>query len=325
MVVRVGVIGTGVMGSDHARLFATEIGGATLVAVADPDQARAQAAARGARVFADAYGLIADPGIDAVVIASPDPTHDGLVRACLDVGKPVLCEKPLALTADQALQIVRAERATGHTLVHTGFMRRFDPAYRELKAALADGSIGAPRIIHNQHRNASVPPAFTGAMAITNSFVHEIDICRWLLAEEYASGTVLPSRHASGPLAGDPQMITLVTAGGTIVSTEVFIDAVYGYHVHCEIVGSTGTAALAAPALTRTRAGRAERAAFPGDWIPRFADAYRLQDQAWIDTQRGGDGAGLATARDGYVATAIAEQLVAAPAGTMAGLTLEAE
>ena len=324
MAVRVGVIGTGVMGSDHARLFASEIGGATLAGVADPDLARAGASARGAPVFADAADLIASDGVDAVVVASPDPTHDALVRACLDAGKPVLCEKPLALRADQALDLVRAEAALGRTLIHVGFMRRFDPAYLDLKETLERGDIGAPRIVHNQHRNAYVPPSFQGAMAITNSFVHEIDICRWLLGDEYASGHVLPTTATDGPLAGDPQMITLVTAGGTIVSTEVFINAVYGYHVHCELVGTEGTAAMAAPALTRTRSDRAERAAFPENWIPRFADAYRRQNQAWIDSQGGGDAAGLATAWDGYVATAIAEQLAAATPGATSALTLAA-
>ena len=108
MSVGVGVVGTGVMGSEHARLLRREAPGAHLAGVFDADPDRARAAGAGAVVFSDPRSLIASERIEAVVIASPDATHAELTLACLEAGKPVLCEKPLASTATEALRVVQA-------------------------------------------------------------------------------------------------------------------------------------------------------------------------------------------------------------------------
>src|SRR6478736_3120917 len=102
MSIGVGIIGAGVMGADHARIFAGSVAGAHLVAISDADAARASAAAQetGAkRSLSDPFALINDPEVDAVLIASPDATHPDFAIACIKAGKPVLCEKPLAPTA----------------------------------------------------------------------------------------------------------------------------------------------------------------------------------------------------------------------------------
>jgi myo-inositol 2-dehydrogenase / D-chiro-inositol 1-dehydrogenase len=108
MSVGVGVVGTGVMGSEHARVLRREVPGAHLAGVFDADPDRARAATAGAVVFSDPRSLIASERIEAVVIASPDATHAELTLACLEAGKPVLCEKPLASTAAEALRVVHA-------------------------------------------------------------------------------------------------------------------------------------------------------------------------------------------------------------------------
>ena len=312
--VGVGVIGAGVMGAEHARILASDVAGAHLVAVADADLSRAEAVGQGARPTSDALALIADPAVEAVLVASPDATHHRLVLAAIAAGKPVLCEKPLATSTAECLEIVAAEQHAGRPLVQTGFMRRFDPAYRELKTTLDSRALGALRILHCQHRNAAAPAWFTGAMAITNSLVHEIDVCRWLLSTEYSAVTVSPCpSEAEG--SGDPAMFVFETEAGSLVSVEVFMNAAYGYHVHAEAVCTGGTIGMAHPALTRTRRNGAEEGAFPANWVPRFRDAYRLQNQAWIDGIRNGtppaDGS---TAWDGLVATSLAEQIVEAMA-----------
>lgn len=305
----IGVIGAGVMGAEHARILACEVSGAHLAAVADADLARAQAAAFGARATADAGSVISDPAVDAILVASPDATHHRLVLAAIEAGKPVLCEKPLAASTAECLEIVAAERRSGRPLVQTGFMRRFDPAYREMKETLESGALGAVRILHCQHRNASAPAWFTGPMAVTNSLVHEIDICRWLLSAEYAAVTVIPCPQE------DPALFVFETEAGSLVSVEVFMNAAYGYHVHAEAACAHGTVSLTSQALTRTRHDGAERGHFPPNWIPRFRDAYRIQDQAWVDGIRNAAlPEGGSTAWDGLVATSLAEQVVAAMA-----------
>jgi myo-inositol 2-dehydrogenase/D-chiro-inositol 1-dehydrogenase len=322
MILRIGIIGAGVMGAGHARIIQASVAGAYLAAVYDADTDRAQAAAGDSRVMSDPHALINDPSIDAVIVASPDATHRDYVLDCIAAGKPVLCEKPLALTTAECLDIVAAEEKSGQRLVQVGFMRRFDPAYLEMKATLEAGTLGRPLVVHCQHRNASAPEWFTSMMAITNSFVHEIDICRWLLGAEFTTARVFPCKAGANGETYDPLLILLETESGQIVSSEVFMNAGYGYHVHAEAVCSSGTIGLAQPALTRSRHSGSERADFPANWIPRFADAYRLQDQAWIDAIAKGTSVG-ASAWDGLVATCLSEQIVRAlETGQMARLEL---
>lgn len=298
----IGVIGAGVMGAEHARILREETRGAHLAGVADADRGRAEAAAAGAKVFDRAADLIADPDVDAVMIVAPDALHAELVRACLAAGKPVLCEKPLAATAAESIALVEAEVALGRRLIQVGYMRRFDPGYLAMKAAMARGEVGKPVLLHNTHRNASAPEWFVGAMPITNSFVHEADITRWLLDCEMTEATL----H-TGP-GGDPLLITMRAASGVLVSTEVFMNCAYGYHVEAELVGQTGTLTLAQPnPLVVNRQG-ARTQGYPDNWVPRFATAYVAQTNAWVRSLRTGQPCG-ASAWDGYVATALAEQL----------------
>lgn len=304
MSLAVGVIGTGVMGAEHARLLRSVTNGAHLAAVCDADEGRATAAAQGAAVFTDAHALIASDQVQAVIIASPDASHAGYALACLAAGKPVLCEKPIAATAAEGLAIVQAEATLGRRLVTVGFMRRFDPTYAEMQSVRIAGSIGAPVLLHNIHRNMSAPDWFAGAMAVTNSFVHEIDISRWLLGSEMVTAKVI-----SAP-GGDPMLLTMQTDKGEIVSTEVFMNAAYGYHVHAQLVGRAGTVEMAPPTRTLTNLCHAQSFGFPSNWVPRFAEAYRLQMQAWVDATRAGQTTG-ASAWDGFVTTSIAEQIVA--------------
>jgi myo-inositol 2-dehydrogenase/D-chiro-inositol 1-dehydrogenase len=307
----VGVIGTGVMGAEHARLLRDCTSGAHLAAVYDADPARAAAAAGGAQAFSDPHALIAAGSVDAIVIASPDATHADYTLAAIAAGKPVLCEKPIAATAADAMRIIEAEAAFGRRLVQVGFMRRFDAAYREIRQARLDGLVGIPSVLHNIHRNLSAPAWFTGAMAITNSFVHEIEISRWLLGSEIVAAEVFP--------AGDTGllMILMRTDKGEIASSEMNINGGYGYHVHAQLVGSKGTVEMAAPARSLTNHGGAHAFRFPPDWVPRFAQAYQEQMQAWVKSIATGTATG-ASAWDGYVTTLIADQIVSSLPGNRA-------
>jgi len=184
-------------------------------------------------------------------------------------------------------------------------MRRFDQGYQEIKRIKDEGGVGATVLLHNVHRNARAPEWFTASMAVTNSFVHEIDISRWL------TGSEMVSAHVSAGPGGDPLMITMRTDRGEIVSTEVFMNAAYGYHVHSELVGRSGTVALAPASTTLRNRDGAGSFSYPDNWVPRFADAYRRQLTAWICAVKTGTPVG-ASAWDGYVASAIAEQVAAA-------------
>jgi myo-inositol 2-dehydrogenase/D-chiro-inositol 1-dehydrogenase len=306
---RIGIIGAGVMGADHAKTIAGQVARAHVAAICDADLARAQAAASaiaGARVADDPLALIRDPGIDAVVVASPDETHATYTLACIDAGKPVLCEKPLAPNLADCLRVVEAERAAGRRLVQVGFMRRFDPAYQDMKDRFAAGDLGEALMLHCAHRNATAPGFFKSLMAITNSAVHEFDIVRWLLDAEIVKIQVMKGRSTRATDVADPLLIVMRTDRDQLVDVEVFIRAAYGYDIRTELVCEKGTLTMAPPVRAELRAEGRHAFPFAADWRPRFADAYRRQMQAWVDSIASGRPAG-AGAWDGLVATAIAD------------------
>ncbi|KVT12761.1 myo-inositol 2-dehydrogenase [Burkholderia sp. MSMB1078WGS] len=306
MTLAIGVIGVGVMGSEHVRILSEETSGAELVAVCDVDEGRARTVAGGAKVYTDPRALIRAEHVNAVLVAAPDPLHGDLVLQCIEADKPVLCEKPLAGTAAGALAVVDAELAKGRRLVQVGYMRRFDRPYIEMKRAIGDGEIGAPVVVHNVHRNPVAPDWFNGPMSITNAFVHEIDASRWLLDSEPVSARVYSAGN------GDPLTVVMEMAGDVIVSSEVFMNCRYGYHVHVQVVGRTGTVETASTGVVGRNAGGYGMTAYAGNWIDRFRPAYVKQLNEWVRSIRAGTSSGGANAWDGYVTTSVAEQIVAA-------------
>jgi myo-inositol 2-dehydrogenase / D-chiro-inositol 1-dehydrogenase len=308
---RIGVIGTGNIGTSHARSLAREVSGAQVAWLYDADHARASALADelGANVAPNVEQLVASS--DAVVIASPDALHAEQALLCLDAQRPTLCEKPLAPTVPAAQSVVDAEVDLGHRLISLGFMRRFDPGYVALKESLA--GIGEPLIVHNVHRNAFAPYGLTTAGTLTNSAIHELDINRWLLDDDYATVQVVAGRPGPRTPEGelDPILVLLTTRGGAVVEIEAFVNAAYGYEVRCEVVGSEGTVEMGDGAYLTRRAERAVGHEVPELWLGRFEDAYRRQLQAWVDATHTGRTSG-ATAWDGLLATITANAAVTA-------------
>ena len=315
-VLRVGVIGVGIMGADHAERLARRTARARLVAVADPDESRAcDLATRFEGVWSgtDALELIAADDVDAVVIASPGFVHEEQVLACLDAGKPVLCEKPLTMDSESSLRLVRAERESGRPLVQVGFMRRFDPEYAQVRSALAGGALGRTLLLHNVHRNASVPSTdFRSEMIVRDSLVHEVDVARFLFGEEVVAIQVMspaPTSHAAAGVV-DPQVAIFTMAGGGLVTNEVFVNSQVGYEVRCEAVAERGSLVIGRPSTglyatsLAVDGGGQWGGAVPADYRTRFATAYDREVQAWVDAAHDGTVVG-ATAWDGYAATAV--------------------
>ncbi|MBO0811431.1 MAG: Gfo/Idh/MocA family oxidoreductase [Microlunatus sp.] len=309
---RVGVLGVGMMGGFHLQKLSRRVHGARVTVINDVDQARAAqlAAEVGARVEPDPFAAINADDVDAVVIASPAAAHEKQVLACLDRGIPVLCEKPLTPDPQTALEVVRAERRTGRRLVQLGFMRRFDPEYAAARRMIASGDIGRVLLLHCIHRNMANGPHFDSAMMITDSVVHEVDVTRFLLGEEITSVQVLKSSATSAAPEGvfDPMLVIFRTGSGVIVTVEIFVRAQVGYEVRTEVVGERGSTlfGLDQHGITRTvgRAGGRWGGAVPAGFIERFAAAYELELQHWVDAARDGgiDGPG---AWDGYAAAAV--------------------
>ncbi|TFV59646.1 inositol 2-dehydrogenase [Mycobacterium sp. PS03-16] len=297
---RIAVVGVGVMGADHVARITDRITGARVSVVNDVSAARAAqvaAMAPGARVEPDPVAAIAADDVDAVLLASPGPVHEPQLLTCLEHRKPVLCEKPLTTDPASALEVVRREAARAAPLIQVGFMRRFDPEYRQLKDLLDAGKLGRPLVMHCVHRNPSVPPSFDSAMVVKDSLAHEVDVTRFLFGEEIASVQIIAPTPNPGAPRGiqDPQIAIFATASGAHVDAEVFVTTGVGYEVRTEIVGQHGNTTIG-------------RRVTPG-FREHFATAYDIEVQCWVDAVRRGAAAGSyvdgPTAWDGYAAAAV--------------------
>lgn len=317
MTLRIGVIGTGAIGQDHIRRITNTLSGAKIVAVTDVNAEQAISAVKNQNLDAKVYGtgldIIKSDDVDAILVTSWGPTHEEFVLASIAAGKPVFCEKPLATTADGCMRIVESEVAHGKRLVQVGFMRPYDKGYRALKDVVANGRIGEPLMVHCAHRNPSVGDNYTTDMAITDTIIHEIDVLRWLLDDDYVSVQVVyprKTKNASSHLA-DPQIVLMETAKGIRIDVEVFVNCQYGYDIQCEVVGETGIARLPEPANVLMRSEAKRSVEIFTDWKQRFIDAYDVEIQGFIDAVNNGRLTGP-SAWDGYAAAVTADACVEA-------------
>ena len=316
MTLNIGVIGCGMIGRDHTRRIQKVLAGAQVLALSDVNQANAEGVqkdfAAQARIYATGEALIAAPEVQAVLVTSWGATHEPYVLAAIAAGKPVFCEKPLATTADGARRIVDAEVAFGKRLVQVGFMRRYDAGYLALKQAVEQHT-GAPILVHAAHRNPTVPEAYETPMAIHDTLIHELDVFRWLLADDYVSARVLYPRNAarSHSKLRDPQVVVLETAKGVLIDVEIFVNCHYGYDIQCEVVGEEGTARLPDPMAIAMRLGAKSQSRILTDWRDRFVASYDVELQDFIAAAAAGGATGP-SAWDGYAAAVAADACVAA-------------
>ncbi len=307
---RVGVIGVGVMGSAHVRYLDRRVRSAEVVAVCDRDTERAGRVAEtvAAKLVTDPYELIVSESVDAVVIASPDSTHVDLALAALEANRPALVEKPLAERPGGADSVVAAEVAGGRRLLSLGFMRRFDPAHVSLLRHLEEGTIGGLRSFRSVHRNPVAPPGGSTRLTVAGSAIHDIDCARWLLGDFVRVRAVGASGGPGGSL--DLVHIQGEHAAGGLSSIEVSTAAGYGYEVTAEIVGQSGVVSTNVSADTEIRVAGRRASPIPQIWLDRFEAAYVAELQAWVEATVSGATFGGASAWDGYMAQVVAEAVI---------------
>jgi myo-inositol 2-dehydrogenase / D-chiro-inositol 1-dehydrogenase len=317
-------VGTGGMGGMHAHCLHRKVAGARvggrLGRGRRPGQ-QGRRGVRGAAVFGDAVEMIRDERVEAVVIASPDPTHAELVLECLRLGKPVLCEKPLATSPEEALGIVEAEVEVGRKLVQVGFMRRYDPQHVDVKMVAASGAIGEPVLFKGWHRNAQIPPGVDSEWVVINAAIHDLDSARWMLDAEVEEAFVR-GLNTSGTSGGEfnLQLIQLTFADGRLATIEVNVDAQFGYEV--EVVGVGGTTHTAPPSGAVVRLDRAYAQNVEADWLGRFEPAYTIELQEWIASIDSGRPPSP-EAWDSYASLVVAEACIASiHSGNPEGVTV---
>jgi myo-inositol 2-dehydrogenase / D-chiro-inositol 1-dehydrogenase len=308
---RIGVLGVGVMGADHVARITSKISGARVSVVNDYVTEKAEQIAQsvpGCRAIADPLDAIADPDVDAVLLATPGPTHEKQLLACLEHDKPVMCEKPLTTDVATSLEVVKREAELGKRLIQVGFMRRFDHEYAQLKALLDGGELGRPLVMHCAHRNPVVPPNFDSSMIVKDSLVHEVDVTRFLFDEEITSIQIIkPEPNPVAPVGlQDPQIAILRTESGRHVDVELFVTTGVAYEVRTEVVGELGSAMIGLDVglIHKAAPGRWGGQITPG-FRERFGQAYDTEIQRWVDAVRSGVNVDGPTAWDGYAAAAV--------------------
>ncbi|MCA1455209.1 Gfo/Idh/MocA family oxidoreductase [Bradyrhizobium sp. BRP22] len=206
---RVGVIGAGVMGSNHARVLAG-LPEVTLVGIVDPlAEHRARAIALvGCRAFATLDELLAE-GVDAVTIAAPTHLHHEIALACIARNIHILVEKPVASTVEEGNDIVAAARQAGLTLM-VGHVERFNPAVAAIKQAISGEdilSIGITRV-------GPFPPRMSNVGVVIDLAVHDIDLIRWFTESEIVD--VQPQLSSAVAEREDIALLQFRTASGVL-------------------------------------------------------------------------------------------------------------
>jgi myo-inositol 2-dehydrogenase / D-chiro-inositol 1-dehydrogenase len=170
------------------------------------------------------------------------------------------------------------------------------------------GQIGAPLIYFSGHRNPSVPEHYTKDMAIVDTAVHDFDVARWLLGEELVAIRVIAARPNSlGGDLQDPLLMIVETESGVLVNVETSVNIRYGYDIRGEVIGESGTAALADRGPVVVRSANRVGSAVPADWRERFLAAYDVEFQEWIHAVTAGEGATGPSAWDGYAAQVVCD------------------
>ncbi len=253
----VAFLGAGRMGKTHLRNLAG-IPGVAVRVVADPNlQNAAEGAALvpGARTSADIEGTIRARDVDAVLITTPTGTHAELIALCVRAGKPVWCEKPVALTLEDTRRVADLVDASG-VPVMIGFMRRFDPGYAAAKRKIAAGEVGRIerfRALSGDYRPPTVAYVATSGGMFLDFFVHDLDLARFLVgevAEVSAWGSVLidPDFAAAGDV--DTAVAMLRFRNGALGVLEGTRRTTWGYDIRTEIAGSRAKLVIEAPRKT---------------------------------------------------------------------------
>jgi UDP-N-acetylglucosamine 3-dehydrogenase len=206
---RIGVIGVGVMGSNHARVL-SELPGVKLAGIADPDRKRREfvAQALGCPAFADTDELLRH-GIDAVTIAAPTHLHRDIAIACASRGVHILVEKPIAPTVEESRAIVAAARRAGVTLM-VGHVERFNPAVESIKRAIKNQDILSIAIT----RVGPFPPRMSNVGVVIDLAVHDIDLIRWFTDSEIVE--IQPQTSSAVAEREDIALLQFRTASGVL-------------------------------------------------------------------------------------------------------------
>jgi myo-inositol 2-dehydrogenase/D-chiro-inositol 1-dehydrogenase/scyllo-inositol 2-dehydrogenase (NAD+) len=314
------VIGSGRAGMIHARSFATgRVPHAALVAIAEPVDDARSAASRELeldRTYTHYQDALADPRVDAVVVATPSELHCAIVVAAAQAGKHILCEKPMAMNAAECDQMLAAVERAGVKL-QIGFMRRFDASFVAAQQRIAAGEIGRVVQVKSLTHGPTTPKPWmydirqsNGPLSEVNS--HDIDTVRWFSGSEFTEVYALAGNYRSpGARQQYPDFYDNVVLSarlengmqGVICGAQ---GVQYGYDARCEILGERGLITVGSLAATTVVAHTVggSMASIVRSWTDLFLDAYRAEDEDFVRCIRE-DAVPRAGGRDGKAAVMV--------------------
>ncbi len=292
--VRIGLIGLGRMGRIYVEALISRIPGAELVAVADINRetARKVAVSHSIKYCFDNYqDLLKIEAIRGVVIAASTSVHTEIIVGAAEVGKDVFCEKPVALTLKETDTALRAVEKT-KVKFQAGFMRRFDRGYMVAKEKIEEGKIGKPVNFKSISRDPMCPRldyAKASGGLIMDMAIHDFDLARWLMESEvkrvYVEGGRLVFDQLKEADDIDNATINMLFSDGSLGNVEVSRNALYGYDIRTEVLGSEGGIMIGyarhTPVVLLTKKGATY------DFVPyimeRFGEAYIDELNYFID------------------------------------------
>ncbi|MGW6291332.1 Gfo/Idh/MocA family protein [Streptomyces sp. NPDC055058] len=294
---RIGVIGTGRIGTIHAHTLSRHRDVGSLI-LTDADPARAQALAhRLGETAAPGVDEIYTWGVDAVVITTNTPAHAELIGRAARAGLPVFCEKPIALDLAGTLQAI-AEVETAGTVLQMGFQRRFDAGYTGAREAVRSGRLGRLHTVRAMTSDAEPPPAGYLAQSgglYRDTLIHDFDILRWVTGREITD--VCAAGSDAGPAvfreAGDvgTGAVLLTLDDGTLAALTATRMNGAGYDVRMELAGERDQIVVGLD--DRTPIASTEPTGPPAadkpwtGFLERFAPAYEAELVAFVEVVRG--------------------------------------
>ncbi len=256
--IRIGSVGLGRLGIQHAENIATKIQGAELIALCDLDKTRLNETAGRLGVkyrFTKFEEMIALKELDAVVIVSPSGHHTSQLSSALAAGKHVFSEKPLGITVEECREAEKAVEKYPDRVFMLGFMRRFDESYKYAHQKVMAGEIGNPVLFRSYSQD---PEKFIdGAIAFAghsggqflDMAVHDIDLARWFLDSEPETVYSIGGCYAHNEFAryndGDNVSCLMKFQNNAMVFLFAGRTAPHGYNVETEIIGTKGILRIA--------------------------------------------------------------------------------
>ena len=317
---KIGIIGIGRLGYEHACNIANRVPACDLVAISDKNITRAKEVAEElgvSAVYENPADLCNDPNVEAVAIVTNTASHVDMIELAMNAGKHVFCEKPLAETVEKCKRAEKIVEAHPELTFMLGFMRRYDKSYAYAKQKIEEGAIGTPYLVKatgidpEAFVDGAIRFAKTSGGIFLDMAIHDIDLMRWFLGceatEVYAMGATF--KHPEFKEAGDDETGVAVYKfeNGAMGMVHVGRTAPYGYHVETEIVGTEGTIRISAvPEKNQAMVYNVNGACTEcvGSFPERFAESYLTEMEEFVNCALEGKQPGT-TVYDGTKSTII--------------------